>query len=147
MTSNVRFYVQPTLKTLLQVVAKEQMANTHQFEKNLNSLQSQPIVNVNNNRQKPDIEFHTKWRIYNTMFNAFSSGMHMPNGPCPDPPDLTGLIRLPTTANCQLYFLTSPNIRILPLYFWLNAIILGICKFKTQVYTLDLNKQTPCKLL
>lgn len=81
------------------------------------------------------------------MFNAFSSGMHMPNGPCPDPPDLTGLIRLPTTANCQLYFLTSPNIGILPLYFWLNAIILGICKFKTQVYTLDLNKQTPCKLL
>lgn len=71
----------------------------------------------------------------------------MPNGPCPDPPDLTGLIGLPTTANCQLYFLTSPNIVILPLYFWLNAIILGICKFKTQVYTLDLNKQTPCKLL
>lgn len=67
MTSNVRFYVQPTLKTLLQVVTKEQMANTQQFEKCLNSLQSQPIVNGNNNRQKPDIEFHTKWHIYNTI--------------------------------------------------------------------------------
>lgn len=42
---------------------KEQMANTQQFEKCLNSLQSQPIVNGNNNRQKPDIEFHTKWHI------------------------------------------------------------------------------------
>lgn len=67
MISNVRFYVQPTLKTLLQVVTKEQMANTQQFEKCLNSLQSQPIVNGNNNRQKPDIEFHTKWHIYNTI--------------------------------------------------------------------------------
>lgn len=150
MTSNVRFYVQPTLKTLLQVVTKEQMANTQQFEKCLNSLQSQPIVN--GNKIIIDKSLTLNFTPNGTftiplMFNAFSSGMHMPNGPCPDPPDLTGLIRLPTTANCQLYFLTSPNIGISPLYFWLNAIILGICKFKTQVYTLDLNKQTPCKLL
>lgn len=149
MTSNVRFYVQPTLKTLLQVVTKEQMANTQQFEKCLNSLQSQPIVNGNNNRQKPDIEFHTKWHIYNTIdvqciqfWNAHAQWILS----WPAWPHRVNKT-IPTTANCQLYFLTSPNIGILPLYFWLNAIILGICKFKTQVYTLDLNKQTPCKLL